>query len=283
MPIVDRMTLARARRGAGAAALLALEELQPTRLPIDPSTLAALWDIPIVVRPFPEPDALGCLEYLGNGRFRIAISDAIQTPEGRNFTIGHELGHCCLEGHVERLFGDGQVRHLSRPGADDPDLWELQADLFACELLLPTELCKPLVVQWDVTDAGLGTIKRLAAACQTPLSATANRYPMLTELPAATIVSQDSRITEGLVSAELRERLGWPTSRVPSGQMLPDCTPSPRHTHRVAEHASTEWITVRRGVTWLSWFGVDCGHALELCHWHGIHGRMLTVLTEGPS
>lgn len=282
MPRLERMTPARARRAAGVAALLALEELQPTQLPINPSELAMLWDIPIVVRPFVEPEALGCLEYLGLGHFRIAVSDAIQTTEGRNFTIGHELGHCCLEGHVERLFGQGQIQHMSRPQPDDPDLCEVQADLFACELLMPTSLCKPLVNTWDVTDAGLGTIKRLAAACQTTLNATANRYPMLTSLPAATIFSQDCRIEEGFISAELRERLGWPSSRVPPGWMLPDYTPSPQRTQQAEALAGTEWMTVRK-VEWRSWFGVECGRAQELCHWRGLQGQVLTVLTEIPA
>ena len=275
-----RMNPARARRVAGAAALRALEELQPTRLPIDPCALADLWSIPVVTRTFTDPDILGCLEYLGSSSFRIGVSDALQSVETRNLTIGHELGHCCLEGHVERLFHAGQVQHLSRRhGNDDPEIWELQADLFAGELLVPTALCRPLVQAWDVTDAGLGTIKRLAAACQTTLSATASRYPRLTRLQAATILSRNSRIQEGHISSGLRERLGWPSGRALRGQFLPDYTPSPTQTACVPALAGTEWLTIRK-VEWQSWFGVSCGRAQELCNWRGPHGQVLTVLTE---
>lgn len=277
-----RMNPARARRVAGAAALRALEELRPTRLPIDPCILARMWDIPVVTRTFADADTLGCLEYLGDSRFCIGVSDAIRTVETRNFTIGHELGHCCMEGHVERLFSHGQDQHLSQQQSDDPDPWELQADLFACELLMPTDLCRPLVETWDATDAGLGTIKRLAAACQTSLSASANRYPRLTSLPAATIFSRDSRIQVGLISTELRERLGWPSGRTLRGQLLPDYTPSPTQTVRTAAHAGTEWLTIRK-VEWQAWFGVPCGRAQELCHWRGLQGQVLTVLTEIPT
>ncbi len=271
-----------ARREAGAAARQALDELRPERLPIDPRDLAVLWGIPIVSKRISEPGVVGYLDYLGNDRFEIAISDAIDNEGCRHFTLGHELGHCFIEGHVEHLFGQGQTRHLDGPDSGSSDLHEVQADQFASELLMPASLCKSLVVDWDSDDAGLGTIKRLSTACRTSLTASANRYTSLTDLPAAIIVSTGGIVDYCLISGELRTVLGGGYRHPTRGQPLPKHMPSTAFAHtpeaiaRADESDGTD-------IAWSDWFNVRRGRALEQCKGLGRSGKVLTVLTANDS
>lgn len=278
MPKLDRMDTKLARREAGTAARLALDELQPTSLPIDPRDLAKLWNIPVIAKPMTEPNAVGYLDYLGNDRFEIVISDAIDNEGCLNFTIGHELGHCFIEGHVEHLFGNGRTRHVTGAEVDSTDLREVQANQFAGELLMPTSLCKPLVVDWDDGNAGLGTIKSLREACRTSLSATANRYTKLTDLPVAMIVSSGCRVEYCLVSEELRDLLGTKYTHPQRGQPLPSHSPSEtlaRNAAAVERADEGEELDV----AWKGWFGVERGRALEQSKGLGRTGKVLTILT----
>ncbi len=278
MPKFDRMDTKLARREADTAARLALEELKPTTLPIDPRALAALWDIPVITKPMTEPGVVGYLDFLGGSRFEIVISDAVDNEGCLNFTIGHELGHCFIEGHVEHLFSNGRTRHVTGADVDTSDLREVQANQFSGELLMPTSLCKPLVVEWDADDAGLGTIKRLRNACNTSLSATANRYAALTDLPAAIVVSSGGRVEYCLVSGELREQLGRNYAHPTRGQSVPNFLPSAnlaRNPTAIGRAEEPEGVDV----AWKDWFGTGRGRALEQCKGLGRTGKVLTVLT----
>jgi hypothetical protein len=278
MPRPDRMDTKLARREAGAAARLALEEFRPTKLPIDPRELAALWEIPVATKTVTEPGVVGYLDYLGNNRFEIVVSDAVDNEGCVNFTIGHELGHCYIEGHVEHLFGNGRTRHVTGAEVDSADLREVQANQFAGEILMPTTLCKPLVIDWDVGNAGLGSIKHLSKACRTSLSATANRYIKLTDLPAAMIVSSGCRVEYCLISEELRDLLGAKYMHPQRGQPLPSHSPSEtlaRNTTAVERAEEGEELDV----AWKDWFGVERGRALEQSKGLGRTGKVLTILT----
>lgn len=275
---LDRMDTKWARREAGAAARLALEELQPKSLPIDPRELAALWNIPVITKPIPEPGVVGCLDYLGGSRFEIIISDVIDNDGCQNFTIGHELGHCCIEGHVEHLFGNGQNRHATGVDINTVDLREVQANQFAGELLMPASLCKSMVVDWDADDAGLSTIKRLSKACHTSLSATANRYTTLTDLPAAIIISSGGFVEYCLITGELRDQLSRWYVHPTRGQPLPKFLPSAglaRNASAIERAEEPEAVDI----AWKDWFGTGNGRALEQCKGLGRTGKVLTVLT----
>lgn len=280
MPRPVRTSTARMRRGVSTAVRQVLDHLRPVSLPIDLHAVARMANIPVITEAIPELDASGCLEHLGVQRFRILVSDRIRTEPERRDCLGHELGHVFLNGHGERMFSTGVHRHVSRHRPGESDLGEIEADLFGRELLMPAELCQGLVAAWDREEPGWATVVRLAETCQTTTAAAAVRYSELTRLSAATFTSQDCRIENGLLSSGLRRRLGWPSHRPVRGQPLPPYTPSPEQTNRVAALSDTQWMTSRR-VRWTSWFGgLLKGWALETCHWLGLDGQVLTVLTE---
>jgi len=282
MPRLDRLETIWARREAKAAARLALEELNPKNLPINPRDLAALWKIPVHIKPIPEHGVIGCLDYLGGNQFEIIISDAIDNVGLLNFTIGHELGHCCIEGHVEHLFANGQNRHTTGVEINTVDPREMQANQFSGDLIMPASLCKSLILNWDADDAGLGSIKRLSGSCQTSLNASANQYTTLTDLPAAIIISSGSQVEYCLISAELRDHLGRGYFHPTRGQPLPGYLPSTNLARNAGAIERAE-EPESQDIAWKEWFGTGHGRALEQCKGLGRTGKILTVLTANES
>jgi len=267
-----------ARRFAHEAALAALAELRPERLPVDASQLARQWDIPIIARTYATPDTLGALEDLGNGCYRIAVA-LPSPPIQRMFTIAHELGHFCMTDHATVLHPIPGLWHRSLLELGAADCYDYQADFFADALLVPTRLCRGLVGRLDAEQHGLHSVLALATACRVPLVSAARRYPEMTNRAAATVLSRGGRIIDALLSPVLCKRLGCASGSLLRGQRLPACTPRPKHVKRVRAHTHTRWTT-QRDVSWNSWFSGLCGLTEETCHWAGRHDALLTILVE---
>lgn len=92
-----------------------------------------------------------------------------EEPERQHFTVGHEIGHRALD-HPPRKFEDSQEQIDDTPdvGAlvvkdgvyraySEHDRWELEANVFAAELLMPVEL-----VRQRVKDDAAWTVPSLA-------------------------------------------------------------------------------------------------------------------------
>ena len=58
------------------------------------------------------------------------------------FTVAHELGHCCLE-HFD--IGQSSVHYVFRTDDEVPDNKEIEANIFAGELLIPEESLKKAI------------------------------------------------------------------------------------------------------------------------------------------
>jgi Zn-dependent peptidase ImmA (M78 family) len=75
------------------------------------------------------------------------------SPNRQRFTIGHELGHLLLHHqdgvHVDRRF---QVKMRNKASSAGTDLEELEANLFAAELLMPASLLESDLERIDVVD-----------------------------------------------------------------------------------------------------------------------------------
>ena len=71
----------------------------------------------------------------------------------QRFTIGHELGHFLLHDqdgvHVDRRF---QVKMRNRASSEGTDIEELEANLFAAEVLMPASLLEGDLERIDIVD-----------------------------------------------------------------------------------------------------------------------------------
>lgn len=176
-------------------------------LPVDPMVIAKGREITVMAW---EPKELGIAGFLmkRGDAFGIGYSSTLKNQGFINFTVGHELGHYFLPGHVEGLFRGGEGQHFSRSGFISADPREREADLFAVELLMPEEL---FVAAARRAGEGFAAIERLSGDCRTSLTATAIRYAELAEAPVAVIVSAGEVIEFCTLSSALREggKISW--------------------------------------------------------------------------
>ena len=111
---------------------------------IDPYAVAEHYGI--VVRKGPLEDSLsGFLVHDGSGKAFIGINDSDNLRRQR-FTLAHELGHYFLHDRSDVFFdtGAGQLRLMARDdlSKEGTDFREVEANLFAAELLMPSELIR---------------------------------------------------------------------------------------------------------------------------------------------
>lgn len=118
-----------------------------------------------------------------------AIFYSSNDPRPRQrFTIGHELGHFLLPWHRRTQFECNAHDLTFNTNAE----WEIQANQFAAELLMP----KPLIVKRLRALGGpdLEHLQQLATEFETSLQMTARRYIELNEHPCAIVFSKDNVI-----------------------------------------------------------------------------------------
>src|SRR5581483_5537867 len=181
-----------------------LDEMEIAALPVLPIEIAKRKDI--LVQPFrsDKPGFAGCLMMQDN-RFGIGYADHLDNEGFVNFTVGHELGHYHLPGHVDFLFSDGQTVHYSASAFTSSKPHERQADNFSAALLMPEHLFVPAL---RFSGPGLKGVKTISGMCKTSLNATAIRYGQLAEDPVAVVVSLGQDIDYAFVSPTLKEILG---------------------------------------------------------------------------
>jgi hypothetical protein len=172
------------------------DELKITSLPVDPITIAR--DRGIVVEPMPPKDegVSGMLIRLNND-FAIGYATHIKSQGFQRFSVGHELGHYFLPGHVDAVLPAGATHHSSNGGFVSDDRYELEADHFAAGLLMPSAL---FTAAMRKAGEGLDAIDNLAGRCVTSLTATAIRYQQLSSEAVAVIQAKGSRIEFCFVS-----------------------------------------------------------------------------------
>ena len=187
-----------------AEALLKQEGI--AALPVDPFALAAGRDIVVQAKPDATDGVSGMLLRHGDS-FGILYATYIPSEGFQRFSVGHELGHYFLDGHIDHLLPKDGV-HASRAGFVSGDPYELEADNFAAGLLMPAGLCKRFIVR---RDAGLAAIEALAAECRTSLTATAIRYAELTDDAVAVIISTGPTIDYCFLSEGMKSlpQLSW--------------------------------------------------------------------------
>ena len=209
-----------------------------------------------------------------NGAFVILVSASCPTVENRRFSASHELGHYHLEGHLGALLSSGA--HYSGPPHTAKDPLELEANVFASELLMPEPLVSPIV---DSADIGLNSVRAIAERCETSLTSAAIRYAELSPDPVAIIVSYEGTIEFCSVSPSLWHYPGVARGKPQRGDGLVPGTAayrlarSPTKVKRVAEDSDAADFEL--------WFhGCEPGGELvEESVGLGRYGRVLTVLS----
>jgi Zn-dependent peptidase ImmA (M78 family) len=118
-----------------------------------------------------EAKLTGCLARLvRKGQRGVIRTDARIREEGRKrFAIAHELGHWFLHEAESQIFSCTAEQMRDYKGSP----MEVEANLFASELLMPTALFRPLASDSEPT---LGRIKALAEIFNTSLTATAMKF-----------------------------------------------------------------------------------------------------------
>lgn len=262
--------ITRARRLAlQKLARTTLKDNEILQLPVSPKLLAAALDIAVVPLPFQKPDISGCMMLTGS-TFGIGFSTAIKSLGFQNFTVAHELGHYFIDGHVDALLGSG--KHFSRSGFISNDVYEMEADAFASELLMPWSLIESIIKS---KAPGFESIKNISERCESSLVASAIRLCQDTKETIAAIVSFNGTVEFMTASESFRSIRGLEWLR--RGDTLPDGVPSSSFAHE------QKWINEcnisEEGGKLRSWFdGVPDLEIEEDVVGLGSYGRLLTVL-----
>ena len=240
-------------------------------LPVDPIALAKSVGILVQAKPARAKGVSGMLLRLGN-EFGIAYATHIDNAGFQNFSVGHELGHYFLPGHLDAVFANGDV-HESRAGFGSGDRYEMEADHFAATLLMPRALFTNAMRR---AGDGLAAIEKLARQCNTSITATAIRYTKCTGEAVAIVVSAGTEIQYCFMSDALKDVKGLDWIR--RGDRLSRDTATyafnetPERIRRAERHRDDSDLQ--------DWFGTDRSLSVtEEVIGLGSYGKTLTVLT----
>jgi Zn-dependent peptidase ImmA (M78 family) len=138
------------------------------------------------------------------GKTVITVNEA-EPEERQRFTICHELGH-------KVLVLSSSHEHIPQWGFAKRDVNEVLCDIFAAELLMPTEqfmaACRGL-------EPSLDSILTLQEKFKTSFPATASRFARLVKLPCCFVTMQGGIVKYAAMSTPLRALGGRITLRSP--------------------------------------------------------------------
>ena len=256
---------------ASLAAEKVVKEHGISTLPVDPIALAKSLGILVKAKPASARGVSGMLLRLGN-EFGIAYATHIDNVGFQNFSVGHELGHYFLPGHLDAVLANGDV-HESRAGFGSGDRYEMEADHFAATLLMPRALFTGAM---RTAGDGLAAVERLAKQCNTSLTATAIRYAKCTREPVAIVVSASTAIQYCFMSDALKDVKGldWirKGDRLSCGTATYAFNENPERVRRAERHQDDSDLQ--------EWFGSDRSLSVtEEVIGLGSYGKTLTVLT----
>jgi hypothetical protein len=197
-----------------------IKNLGISAFPIDPVSVATQHDILLQPMAQTEPGIAGFLMKVGDS-FGIGYSTRINNEGFKNFTLGHELGHYFLPGHIDYIFQGNQTIHYSKSGFSSTEPHEREADFFSAALLMPKFLFLPALRS---AGKGFAAINQLSRKCKTSLTATAIRYAQFAENPIAVIITAGNAIEHCVLSDTLQEVRG--VTRLAKGEFLPAGTPT---------------------------------------------------------
>lgn len=152
----------------------------------------------------------------------VILVRANANPQRRRFTIGHELGHFLLPWHRQLQFSCTTENIKDITGdtkAARGQEMEQEANAFASELLMPTDVFKKL--QRSFGEPDIEQVQSLAAYFDTSIEATARRFMNLSDFPIAFVFSHNGNIRYWTRGPEFPYVL-----RVRNGSLLPKGSPA---------------------------------------------------------
>jgi len=180
-----------------------LGQYQINKLPVDPRMIAEKERIKLEPITDNEEGVSGMLIRSGE-KYCILYATYLGNSGFENFSIAHELGHFFLEGHPEIIFQNSNTHKSVANFISDNDI-ERQADIFAASLLMPENLFKDHLTEYE---KGMTCIEAMAKLCNTSLTATAIRYAELSDDKVIVIMSTNGIIDYCRISnavSDLRE------------------------------------------------------------------------------
>ena len=190
----------------------------------------------------------GMLEY-ARGRFHIYcnIERAGHKSSARaRFTLAHELGHYYIDEHRNVLVSGRIPPHQSLCEFESKLDVEREADVFACDLLMPMPLFR---AHAEKEERGLAGILKLADRFGTSITSTAIRYVRSGVAPCAVMKwNHDGRAWQSLSAETYRRRF---RRAISSADDLPHGCPTAR---ALARESAPENGIFRAGSTASFWF-----------------------------
>lgn len=189
-------------------------------LPVDPKAFARGKGIEVEAKPSSSAGVSGMLVRVGN-EFAIAYSTHFGNEGFENFSVGHELGHFYLRGHMDAVIPGGDGIHESRAGFNSKDRYEIEADRFSVGFLMPRHLFFPAL---ERAGRGLSAVEGMSVLCKTSLHSTAIRFVQCTREPMAIVISAGGRIDHCFMSDALKNTSGIDSLR--KREAIPRGTPT---------------------------------------------------------
>ena len=241
-------------------------------LPVDPVAIAQDAGIVVKAKPDTAPGGVSGMLLRHGDAFGILYATHLHNEGFERFSIGHELGHFFLDGHLDLVLPNGATTHASRAGFQSADVHEREADHFSAGLMMPTRPCRKLLAKLE---PGLAAVEALAAACRTSLTATAIRLAELAEDAVAVVMS-----TAGVVDyCFLSETMQGLPQLTPPRKGFP--VPRRTATHTFASGAANrDGARVEAECDILDWLGGSRSLPAteEILHL-ATYGKTLTLLT----
>lgn len=266
MTVAFRLKMARQK----AEALL--KERGIDSLQVDPFAIAAATGIEVRAKPDTVGGVSGMLLRHGDN-FGILYATHLNNEGFERFSVGHELGHYFLEGHVDHILPQDGI-HESHAGFVSSDPYELEADNFSAGLLMPAT---PFKRELNRRGPGLDAVKFMAGRCRTSLTATAIRCGELSSDALAIIISTGGTIDFCFLSDAMKSlpQLTWlrKGSAVPTGTQTARFNANPENVRSGAR--ALQEIDV---LDWLG--GTRSANVTEEVVGLGRYGKTLTVLSS---
>lgn len=128
-------------------------------LPVDVEAIARAHGLTVRAEPL-EPSVSGML-VIKEGGGVIAVNESHHRNRKR-FSIAHELGHYVLHRNSAQVFIDA-VFYRGDEAADGTHTQEIQANVFAAELLMPEPIVREMFLKHPVDPHDEAAVKRMAA------------------------------------------------------------------------------------------------------------------------
>lgn len=180
-------------------------DLELFRLPVNPFQVSEKLEITLVEKDLDSFD--GCIQSYQDNCL-IMINSKISSPERKNFTCAHELGHYSYDlkalNGKELMCTQDNINFLNKRNTTTWNSRELRANLFASEILMPTDLIKPFIINkepsWEL-------FHELKDVCKVSMPAILTKFISLTNQICWFVEVKDGIVNRFLKSNEAANHL----------------------------------------------------------------------------